>query len=106
MNREEGEISNSIKKTCIISYHDKNHTWQIGIPQAFKYKKGVLFTNLFYEIENKEKKLMWIQTDICKCLKIINIDELCEVMQRDEVTSEDLDAIEDFRLLFTQEVIK
>jgi len=99
-------MSDGLHKTFFISYSDKKSRWQIGIPQAFKYEHGELFILLFLEIENNELILEWVRADLCKCLKIICADIVCDIMSRDEVTTEDLQVIKDFRWMYTQEVIK
>jgi hypothetical protein len=90
--------------TFFVSYYDGNEKCQLGIPQAFKCENNTIYILLFLEEYQGKSKLEWIRADSCRCLGIVDLYSLQEIMKRDRITLLDLEIIRDFKSKFTSKV--
>lgn len=89
----------------MISYFVDNNL-ETGIVQAFRFRKSDLYLIALVEENEKTAKTRRVFAGSCKCQEIMNIDEIQEIMKRDQVTVEDLKVIENFEWKYAEALKK
>lgn len=90
-------MSSSIATPFFVSFSDAKETWQLGIPQAFKYEVKRLYALLFLGEYQGKSRVGWISADKCRCVALIDPYLLQDILKRDGITLKDLEVIEDFK---------
>ena len=94
-----------MKLTLFVSFIDNHNTWQLGIPQAFKYELDQLYLLLFLEQFQNQAKLEWIPAKSCNCLGLIDLHLLQDMLKRDKVTLKDLEVIKNFNHKYAEKFL-
>lgn len=75
-----------------------------GTAQAFKFEDHELLVGVQFDV--KRGKVAWIPARCCHCDVMLRLDDLDEVMKRDNVTLEDLSAIEGFMARYNKKKVE